>query len=153
MTIDATDKAILRLLQQNGKYTIKELATKLNLTATPIFERIKRLENNGFIESYKAILNRKKIGLSIVVFSNVTLKSHEALFISKFEKDILQFDEVIECYHTAGVYDYLIKVMVKDMDDYQAFVAKKLASIDNIGQVQSAFVMTEVKSTTNLPVR
>ena len=153
MNIDATDKAILRLLQQNGKYTIKELATKLNLTATPIFERIKRLENNGFIESYKAILNRKKIGLSIVVFSNVTLKSHEALFISKFEKDILQFDEVIECYHTAGVYDYLIKVMVKDMDDYQAFVAKKLASIDNIGQVQSAFVMTEVKSTTNLPVR
>ncbi|PHR68777.1 MAG: AsnC family transcriptional regulator [Lutibacter sp.] len=152
MNIDATDKAILKLLQHNGKYTIKELATKLNLTSTPIFERIKRLENNGFIDSYKAILNRKKIGLSILVFSNVTLKSHEALFISKFEKDILQFDEVIECYHTAGVYDYLIKVMVKDMDDYQAFVAKKLASIDNIGQVQSAFVMTEVKSTTNLPV-
>ncbi len=153
MNIDATDKAILRLLQQNGKYTIKELASKLNLTSTPIFERIKRLENNGFIKSYKAILNRKKIGLSILVFSNVTLKSHEATFISKFEKDILQFNEVIECYHTAGVYDYLIKVMVKDMDEYQAFVAKKLASIDNIGQMQSAFVMTEVKSTTNLPVQ
>ena len=153
MNIDNTDKAILKLLQQNGKYTIKELATKLNLTATPIFERIKRLENDGYIESYKAILNRKKIGLSLLVFSNITLKSHEATFISTFEKDILQFDEVIECYHTAGVYDYLIKVMVKGMDEYHSFVAKKLASIENIGQVQSAFVMTEVKSTSNLPVQ
>ncbi len=153
MKIDTTDKAILKLLQQNGKYTIKELATKLNLTATPIFERIKRLESNGFIESYKAILNRKKIGLSLLTFCNISLKSHEATFISKFEKDILQFDEVIECYHTAGVYDYLIKVMVKNMDEYQFFLAKKLASIENIGQVQSAFVMTEIKSTTNLPVQ
>ncbi len=153
MKLDTTDKAILRLLQKNGKYTIKELASKLNLTATPIFERIKRLEKEKFIESYKAILNRKKIGLSLLVFSNVTLKSHEATFISKFEQDILQFDEVIECYHTAGVYDYLIKVMVKNMDEYHNFVAKKLASIENIGQVQSAFVMTEVKSTSNLPVQ
>lgn len=153
MKLDTIDKQILKLLQKNGKYTIKELATKLNLTSTPIFERIKRLEKDGYIESYKAILNRKKIGLSLLVFSNITLKSHEATYISKFEKDILQFDEVVECYHTAGVYDYLIKVMVKDMDEYQTFVAKKLASIENIGQVQSAFVMTEVKSTTNLPVQ
>ncbi|MCF6279311.1 MAG: Lrp/AsnC family transcriptional regulator [Flavobacteriaceae bacterium] len=152
MKLDITDKQILRLLQYNGKYTIKELATKLNLTSTPIFERIKRLENDGYIESYNAILNRKKIGLSLLTFCNISLKSHEATYISKFEKDILQFDEVIECYHTAGVYDYLLKVMVKDMDDYQHFLAKKLASIDNLGQVQSAFVMTEVKSTTNLPV-
>ncbi len=151
--LDTTDKAILRLLQSNGKYTIKEISTKLNLTSTPIFERIKRLENDGYIESYKAILNRKKIDLSLLAFCNISLKSHEATFISKFEKDILQFDEVIECYHTAGVYDYLIKVMVKDMDAYQTFVAKKLASIENIGQVQSAFVMTEVKSRNNLPVQ
>lgn len=153
MSIDTTDKSILKLLQQNGKYTIKELALKLNLTSTPIFERIKRLESDGYIESYKAILNRKKIGLSLLTFCNVSLKSHEASYISKFEKDILQFDEVIECYHTAGTYDYLIKVMVKDMDEYQYFVAKKLASIENIGQVQSAFVMTEVKSTSILPVQ
>ena len=153
MNIDDTDKAILKLLQKNGKYTIKELSTKLNLTSTPIFERIKRLENNGYIQSYNAILNRKKIGLSLLIFCNISLKSHEASYISKFEKDILQFDEVIECYHTAGVYDYLLKVMVKDMDEYQHFLAKKLASIDNLGQVQSAFVMTEVKSTTNLPVQ
>jgi Lrp/AsnC family leucine-responsive transcriptional regulator len=151
--LDPTDKAILRLLQSNGKYTIKEIAAQLNLTSTPIFERIKRLENDGYIESYKAILNRKKIGLSLLVFCNISLKSHEASIISKFEKDIHQFDEIIECYHVGGLYDYLIKVMVHDMDAYQYFVAKKLASIENIGQVQSAFVMTEVISTANLPVQ
>lgn len=151
--LDSTDKKILQLLQSNGKYTIKELASKLNLTSTPVFERIKRLENEKYISSYKAILNRKKVGLTLLAFCNVTLKSHETNYIKKFEKDILQFSEVIECYHTAGVYDYLIKVMVEDMDAYQNFVAHKLASIENLGQVQSAFVMTEVISTTNIPVR
>jgi|TARA_B110000967_G_C18883479_1_gene562482 Lrp/AsnC family leucine-responsive transcriptional regulator len=151
--LDSTDKEILKLLQSNGKYTIKEIASKLNLTSTPIFERIKRLENDGYIESYKAILNRKKIGLSLLAFCNISLKSHEANYISKFEKDILQFSEVIECYHVGGMFDYLIKVMVKDMDAYQYFVAKKLASIENLGQVQSAFVMTEVISKTNIPVQ
>lgn len=151
--LDSTDKEILKLLQANGKYTIKEIASKLNLTSTPIFERIKRLENDGYIESYKAILNRKKIGLSLLAFCNISLKSHEANYISKFEKDILQFSEVIECYHVGGMFDYLIKVMVKDMDAYQSFVVKKLASIENLGQVQSAFVMTEVISKTNIPVQ
>ena len=151
--LDSTDKEILKLLQSNGKYTIKEISSKLNLTSTPIFERIKRLENDGYIESYKAILNRKKIGLSLLAFCNISLKSHEASYISKFEKDILQFSEVIECYHVGGMFDYLIKVMVKDMDAYQSFVAKKLASIENLGQVQSAFVMTEVISKTNIPVQ
>lgn len=150
--IDQTDKQLLKLLQENGKYTIKELASFLNLTATPIFERIKRLENDGFITGYKAVLNRKKIGLNLVAFCNIQLKSHEANYLIKFEKDILQFEEIIECYHIAGMYDYLIKVMVSDMDAYQHFVAKKLASMENIGQVQSAFMMTDVKSTTNLPV-
>ena len=151
--LDSTDKEILKLLQSNGKYTIKEIASKLNLTSTPIFERIKRLENDGYIESYKAILNRKKIGLSLLALCNISLKSHEASYISKFEKDILQFSEVIECYHVGGMFDYLIKVMVKDMDAYQYFVDKKLASIENLGQVQSAFVMTEVISKTNIPVQ
>ena len=150
--IDSTDKAILNLLQENAKYTIKELAAKLNLTATPIFERIKRLENDGYILSYNAKIDRKKIGLSLVSYCNVSLKSHETSFIEKFEKDIIQFDEVIECYHIAGMYDYLLKIMVKNMDEYHYFVANKLASIENIGQVQSAFVMTEVKSSSKIPV-
>lgn len=150
--IDQVDKSILNLLQENCKYTIKELASKLNLTTTPIFERIKRLENDGYIKNYKAIIDRKKIGLSLIIFCNVSLKNHETIMISKFEKEIINFSEVIECYHIAGMYDYLVKVMVKDMDEYQYFVAKKLASLENLGQVQSSFVMTEVKTMANLPV-
>jgi DNA-binding Lrp family transcriptional regulator len=150
--IDETDKSILRLLQKNSKYTIKELASKLNLTPTPVFERIKRLEKDGFIVSYKAVIDRKKVGLSLLVFCNISLNQHEASFISKFEEDIQQFTEVIECYHIGGMFDYLLKVVVQDMDAYQYFVAKKLASVDNIRQVQSAFVMTEVKSTSSLPI-
>jgi len=150
--IDETDKSILRLLQHNSKYTIKELANKLNLTPTPIFERIKRLEKEDYITSYKAVIDRKKVGLSLLVICNISLNQHEASFISKFEEDIQQFTEVIECFHIGGMFDYLLKVIVKDMDAYQYFVAKKLASVDNIRQVQSAFVMTEVKSTSSLPI-
>ena len=90
--------------------------------------------------------------MSLLVFCNISLKQHEATFISKFEKDIQQFPEIIECYHIGGMSDYLIKVVAEDMDAYQYFVAKKLATIDNIGQVQSSFVMTEVKSTADYPV-
>ncbi len=150
--IDAIDKSILRMLQHNSKLTIKEIAGKLNLTPTPIFERIKRLENENYITSYKAVIDRKKVGLSLLVFCNISLNQHEASFISKFEKDIQQFTEVIECYHIGGMFDYLLKVVVKDMDIYQNFIAKKLASVDNIRQVQSAFVMTEVKSTASFPI-
>jgi len=150
--IDTIDRSILRMLQQHSKMTIKEIAGKLNLTASPVFERIKRLEKEKYITSYRAVIDRKKIGLSLLVFCNISLIQHEATSIKKFEKDIQQFPEVIECYHIGGMSDYLIKVVAKDMDTYQYFVAKKLASVDNIRQVQSSFVMTEVKSTADLPI-
>ena len=150
--IDAIDRSILRMLQQHSKMTIKEIAGKLNLTASPVFERIKRLEKEKYITSYRAVIDRKKIGLSLLVFCNISLIQHEAASIKKFEKDIQQFPEVIECYHIGGMSDYLIKVVAKDMDTYQHFVAKKLASVENIRQVQSSFVMTEVKTTADLPI-
>ncbi|MCB0485619.1 MAG: Lrp/AsnC family transcriptional regulator [Flavobacteriaceae bacterium] len=150
--IDTIDKSILRLLHNNSKLTIKELANKLGLTPTPIFERIKRLEKEDYIMSYKAVINRKKVGFPLLVFCNISLNQHEATSISKFEEDIQELVEVIECYHIGGMFDYLLKVVAKDMDSYQYFVAKKLASIENIRQVQSAFVMTEVKSGVNLPI-
>ena len=150
--IDAIDRSILRMLQQHSKMTIKEIAGKLNLTASPVFERIKRLEKEEYITSYRAVIDRKKIGLSLLVFCNISLIQQEATSIKKFEKDIQQFPEVIECYHIGGMSDYLIKVVAKDMDTYQHFVAKKLASVENIRQVQSSFVMTEVKSTADLPI-
>ncbi|MCB0471517.1 MAG: Lrp/AsnC family transcriptional regulator [Flavobacteriaceae bacterium] len=150
--IDAIDKSILKMLQKDSKQTIKVIANRLNLSATPVFERIKRLEKEGYITSYRAVINRKQVGLNLLVLCNVSLNQHEASFIAKFERDIQQLDEVIECYHIGGMFDYLLKVVASDMDSYQHFVAKKLASLDNIRQVQSAFVMAEVKSTANLPI-
>ena len=150
--IDTTDKSLLSLLQQNSKLTIKELARHLNLTQSPIFERIKRLEKEGYIKGYTAKIDRKKVGLKLLVFCNISLKEHDAKFIATFEKDIQGLDEVIACYHIGGLFDYLLKVVCTDMDAYQEFVAKKLASLGNIGRVQSSFVMTEVKEQTLLPI-
>ncbi len=150
--LDTIDKSILDELQKDGKITIKEIAGKLKLTTTPIFERIKRLENEGYIKEYKAILDRHKIGLPLLVFCNISLNQHQTEFLEKFEKDIQLFPEVVACYHIAGMYDYLIKVVIPDMASYQHFVSKKLASLENIGKVQSSFVMTEVKNSKEFPV-
>ncbi len=150
--MDKIDRSILLLLQKDGKITIKEIAERLNLTTTPIFERVKKLERDGHIKSYKAILDRKKIGLQLMVFCNVTLNQHQTDYLKKFEKDIQQFPEVVECYHVAGMFDYLIKIFAEDMERYQDFLSNKLASLENISKVQSSFVMTEVKDYSYLPI-
>ena len=109
------------------------------------------MEKNGVIQSYKAIVDRRKLGLQLLVFCNVSLKEHQASFLENFENDIVNFPEVISCYHIAGMYDYLIQLTVKDMDEYQVFISKKIANINNIAKVQSSFVMTEVKTNQDLP--
>ena len=149
--VDEIDSKILTLLQKDGKMTFKEIANELDLTTTPVYERIKKMEKNGVIQSYKAIVDRRKLGLQLLVFCNVSLKEHQASFLENFENDIVNFPEVISCYHIAGMYDYLIQLTVKDMDEYQVFISKKIANINNIAKVQSSFVMTEVKTNQDLP--
>ena len=150
MHLDATDKQILNLLQEDAKRTNKEIAEKLHMTTTPVFERIKKLEREGFIQKYVALVDRKKAQRSLVAFCDVSLKEHTTEYLECFQKDVQSLEEVIECYHIAGMFDYLLKVVVPDMETYQNFVAKKLASLDNIGRVQSSFVMTEIKYSTSL---
>lgn len=150
--MDSTDRSILLLLQKDGKITIKQIAERLNLTTTPIFERVKKLEREGYITSYRAILNRKKVGLQLMAFCNITLNLHQKDFIKKFEKDIQQFPEVVECYHVAGMFDYLLKIYAEDMEQYQDFLSNKLASLENISKVQSSFVMTEVKDSSYIAI-
>jgi DNA-binding Lrp family transcriptional regulator len=144
--IDEIDKKILTELQRDSKQTIKELSEKMNLTPTPVFERIRKLEDNGFITAYKAHVDRFAIGLSLMVFCNISLKEHQAKYLAQFETDVQSLDEVLACYHLGGMYDYLLKVCVRNMDEYQNFVANKLANIGNIANVQSSFVMKEIKS-------
>ncbi|MBL0024213.1 MAG: Lrp/AsnC family transcriptional regulator [Saprospiraceae bacterium] len=149
---DSFDLDIIRIVQSNAKITIKELSENINLSPTPTFERLKKLEKEGFITGYHAHIDAKKMGFGLIVMCNVSLKNHQKDMIEKFQEEIVRFDEVHECYHIAGMYDYLLKVVEKDMDSYQHFVSKKLASLDNIANVQSSFVMTELKRDTGLKV-
>ena len=151
--LDATDRTILQLLQEDAFLTTKELAARTQLTTTPVFERVKRLEREGYIARYTALLDRRMIGLPLLVFCDVLLKEHNREFLIRFESSVVELPEVLECHHVTGEYDYLLKLAVRDMDDYQHFIKEKLAALENIGRVQSHFVMTEVKHSTVLPVR
>ncbi len=146
--LDATDKELLRLLQKNGHYTTKELSEKLHLSATPVYERQKRLEREGYIDKYVAILNKEKLGIKLMVFCHVKLKQHERGMGEKFVKAIHELPEVMECYNISGEYDFMLKVIVEDMPRYQHFIMNKLTMIENIGSTQSVFVMGEIKTST-----
>jgi Lrp/AsnC family leucine-responsive transcriptional regulator len=145
INLDLTDKKILNLLQQNSKANIKEIALKIGLTQTPTYERIKRLEKAGVIKNYIAVLDKEKVGYTIEVFCQVTLMVHSKEMITRFENAINKIDEVIECFHVAGNYDYLLKIIVKDMNSYQTFLKNKLSVLDSVANVQSTFVMSSTK--------
>jgi Lrp/AsnC family transcriptional regulator, leucine-responsive regulatory protein len=146
--LDDTDKDLVRYLQEDAKLTTKELAARLNLSATPIYERIKRLENEKVIKRYAAMVSREKLGLDLMVLCNIKLKEHAKEAGSKFVKAIVAMSEVIEVLNISGDYDFQIKVVVADMREYQSFIMNKLASLENIGSTQSIFVMGEIKSET-----
>lgn len=150
--LDAIDRRIIRLLQSDGKMKIKEIAHELNMSNTPIFERIKRLEKEAYIKGYTTIVDRQRLGFQLVAFCSVTLETHNQENIQRFVEEVNELTEVMECYHIAGMFDYLLKVYVKDMLDYQDFITNKLASLANISRVQSSFVMTEIKQTYTLPI-
>ena len=144
--LDAIDRKILNVLQLDAKLNVKQIAAKVGLTTTPTYERIKRLENSGVIKNYVAVLNKKKVGKTLEVLCNVSLNSHTKDNISKFEKEIVKIDEVMDCYHVTGDADYLLRVLVATIEDYQQFLREKLSVLDNVINVRSVFVMTNVKS-------
>lgn len=148
--LDETDLILLRMLGNNSSYTIKELATKVNLSPTPVLQRVKRLENNGYIKKYIAILDSEKLGQGFIVFCNIKLKQHDRMVGHRFVEDILKIDEVVECYNISGEYDFILKVFARDMKHYQDFVFNKLGSVESIGSTHSSFVMAEIKNLHNI---
>ena len=150
--LDITDLQILRTLQKNARLTTKELADTVHLTPTPVFERQKRLERQGYIQKYVAVLNPEKLDLGLLVFCHVKLKQINREMAEAFTRRIQRIPEVTECYNTSGTYDYLLKVRTADMKHYQEFVLTKLGEIDNVGSVESTFVMSEVKQNMGLPI-
>ena len=150
MKFDAIDKNLLELLQGDCKQTNKELSNKLILSVTAVYERIKKLEKLGVIDKYVALVNKEKVNKSFVVFCNIRLIKHSQDYVTKFEREIKKLSEVVECYHISGDYDYLLKVLVEDMEAYREFMVKKLTNIDHIGSTHSTFMINEVKHTTTI---
>ena len=143
--LDETDLKILDILHSNSKLGNKEIAAEVGLSITPTFERVKRMERQGVIKGYTAVLDKKKIGKGLLVLCQVSLRAHNADLLVGFEDEVVHLDEVASCYHIAGNYDYLLSIEVRDMDEYQRFLKEKLAAIPNIANVQSSFVMSTLK--------
>lgn len=145
ITLDSTDLAILRAMQQNAKLTTKELASAVHLTPTPVFERLRRLERQGVIKKYIALLDAEKLDRAFVVFCSVKLSRMNHDIALDFNRRINEIAEVTECYNISGDFDYLLKINVRDMASYQHILLHKLGTIESLGSVKSAFVMDEVK--------
>lgn len=143
--MDKIDLKILSFLEQDAKMSVKEIADKLNMTKTPIYERIKRLEQQNYIERYAAILNSKKLDKGMTVFCFVSLEVQKLDEINKFKFSVTDIPEVVECYLLGGSNDFLLKVLVKDLDAYHQFSSGKLAALNNISQIKSTFVLDTVK--------
>jgi len=146
--LDTTDKKLINLLQQDGKQTTKQLSLQLNLSVTAVYERVKKLENKKVIDKYVAIINKNKIERSFLVFCHLKLIQHAKEYVTTFEREILKLEEVSECFHVSGDYDYILKIYVKDMEAYRNFMLTKLTTIKYIGSTHSTFAIEEVKNTT-----
>ncbi|MGV6829468.1 MAG: Lrp/AsnC family transcriptional regulator [Flavobacteriales bacterium] len=152
MKLDYLDKKLLIFLQEDNKQTNKQLSLKLNLSVTAVYERIKKLERLGVINKNICLLDNNKVNLSFIAFCHIKLMQHSKNHVIKFEKEVAQLKEVLECYHISGDFDYLLKVVVKDMEAFREFMVHKLTTINHIGSTHSTFMISEVKHTTILPL-
>ncbi|WP_247235203.1 Lrp/AsnC family transcriptional regulator [Telluribacter sp. SYSU D00476] len=152
MHLDATDKKILGLLQNNAQLTMKEIASRINLSLTPVHDRIRKLEREGYIEKYVCLLSRRRLGKSLLVYCNVTLDKQRKESFEEFNAAISSMPEVLECCVVSGNFDYLLKVVANDVEAYNQFYQQKLSVLNSVLHISSFFVMSEVKSTTELPL-
>lgn len=149
--LDKTDLQILRILQENARLTTKEIAARVNLSTTPVFERQKRLEAEGYIKRYVAVLDPAKLNRGFLVFCSVKLRRLNRDIAKEFIDTVQKIPEVTECYNISGEYDYLLKIYAPDMKYYQEFILNVLGTIDSLGSLTSTFVMDEVKHNYGVP--
>jgi DNA-binding Lrp family transcriptional regulator len=150
--MDKTDRKILRELQRNGRVSNQELAERVNLSPSPCLRRVKQLEKSGLIKGYTAEVDNEAYGLPIIVFVSVQLERHSAEVVKKFEMAVKHVENVLECYVMTGSADYLLKVMVKDLHDYEHFVRHELHEIGNIASIDTSFAYGVVKRSHVLPM-
>ncbi len=152
MKLDALDLKLLGLLQTDSKKTTKEYAHVLGLSVTAVYERIKRLEKNHIVKSYVALIDKSMVNRNFTVFCHVKLVQHTHDNIKQFEREVLKLNEVVECHHLSGDFDYLLKIHVQNMEAYRQFMVNNLTTINHIGSTQSSFTIKEVKHSTAIPL-
>lgn len=148
MIFDKTDRKLLSLLQDDCKKTTKQYANSLNLSITAVYERIRRLEREGIITNYVALVDKEKVSRNFTVLCHVKLVQHTKDNVLRFERQVQQLNEVSECNHISGDYDYILTINVENMEAYREFMVHKLTAIDQIGSTQSSFVINTVKKST-----
>ncbi|TPV32004.1 Lrp/AsnC family transcriptional regulator [Paucihalobacter ruber] len=148
--LDKIDIEILKMLQKDSNRTTKSIAAQLDMSTSPIFERIKKLEKEGYIKKYVAVLDNKKIGLKLTVFIGITLQGHTRSYLEKFVKEINNFPEVVECHRVSGNFDYLLKLVVEDIEAYETFIITKLTLLPYLGNVQSLITLSTGKETNEI---
>jgi len=138
----------LQLLQQDARLSHKELAYKLNRSVTPIHVRVRRLQEEGYIRHYTAIVNPKKVGINLIAYTQVQLKEHSQEKLKGFQAEVVKLKEVMECYHLTGIFDFLLRIAIRDMEEYNDLLINKLSKLPDVGTMQSFFVMSEAKHET-----
>ena len=150
--LDETDFGLLDLLQKDALLSHKELAHRLHKSITPIHLRIKKLMEEGYIKRFAAIIDPKKIGRGLIAYTQVQVKQHSQETLLNFQQEVVKLSEVMECYHMTGNFDFLLKIAIRDMDEYNHVLMKKLSQLPDVGNMQSFFVMSEAKNGTAYPI-
>ena len=150
MQLDRIDLGILEFLQNDAKMSANDIGAELGLTTTPIYERIKKLEREGIIDSYRAILSPPSLERGLLVYMSVTLKEHGTKYRTAFVEHVLTLAPVMEFVHTSGSFDFFIKARFRDIPDYRDFLVNKISTIENIGDIESYIVLEELKLTSKI---
>lgn len=152
MSLSKTDIKILQQLQQDARITNQHLADEIGLSASPTWRKVRKLEEDEVIQGYRAVLNRKKIGLNVMVFVRVTIDSHSEAEARKFEQEVMALDNVVSCYSIGGDADFLLQVVAADMDAYAEFAMSVIRRLPGIKEMQSMFVLKEIKGLVAWPL-
>jgi len=152
-TLNLTDVKILTALQQDGRITNQTLADQIGMSASPCWRRVRQLEEHRFIQGYRAVLDRRRIGLGVMVFIRVSIDHHSAAEARKFEQEVMQLEDVVACYSIGGDADFLLQVVARDLDSFADFAMSVVRQLPGIKEMQSMFVLKEIKPFVSFPVK
>ncbi len=150
--LDKTDYHILKLLQENGRITNLQLSTEVGLSPAPTLERVRKLEQNGIVKSYHAVVDEEKLGFGIQAFMLVNITSHQSDYISKFTDQVNLIDEIVECYHITGSSDFMLKIITKTIKEYESLVVHRIAKIEQMKNLKTMMIMSTIKNSHSIPL-